>query len=458
MKIVDVAIIGAGTAGLNARRAALDAGASVAIFDPGPLGTTCARVGCMPSKLLIAAAERAHSAEGAHELGVHAEVRVDPVAVMERVRRMRDLFVSKTMQGIERAGAPIPAQVRFVGPTSLEADGERYDARAIVLATGSHPVIPGPWKSAGEALLTTDQIFELERLPESLLVVGAGVVGLELGQAMHRLGVRVRVLDIGGTLAGLHDPHLVEVLAGAVGMQLHLRHELQSVQPVDGGVRVRFLDEDGHPHDETWQHVLVAAGRAPRLDGLCLAAAGLEPLPAVDVETGRLGDHAVYLAGDVTGSRMILHEAAHEGFVAGANAARHPNAIRTERKTPLSVVFTDPQVAVVGHRGDLVGALDFAFQARAKVLAREAGRLEIYANVDGKLTGATVIGPDAEHLGHLIAWAVQAGFDVDRALDMPFYHPVVEEGLQAALRQLQQEIRKYRASATGHGQPQSRAH
>ncbi len=458
MKIVDVAIIGAGTAGLNARREALDAGASVAIFDPGPLGTTCARVGCMPSKLLIAAAERAHSAEGAHELGVHAEVRVDPVGVMERVRRMRDMFVSKTVQGIERGGTPIRAHARFVGPTALEADGERYEARAVVLATGSRPVVPGPWKAVGDALLTTDQIFELERLPESLLVVGAGVVGLELGQAMHRLGVRVRVLDIEGTLGGLHDPHLVKILSDAVGMQLHLRHELQSVEQVDGGVRVRFIDEAGHQHDETWQKVLVAAGRAPRTEGLCLAAAGLEPLPAADPETGRLGDHAVYLAGDVTGSRMILHEAAHEGSIAGANAARHPNVVRSPRKTPLSLVFTDPQVAVVGHRGDLVGALDFAFQARAKVLAREAGRLELYADVHGKLTGATVIGPDAEHIGHLVAWAVQAGLDVDQALDMPFYHPVIEEGLQATLRQLQEQVQKHRAAQSDAPQSQPQAH
>lgn len=447
MKSVDVAIVGAGSAGLNARRAALGAGAEVAIFDPGPLGTTCARVGCMPSKLLIAAAERAHSAEGAGPFGVHADVRVDPVAVMDRVRTMRDLFVSKTVQGIERGGAPISARARFVGPTTLEADGERYEARAIVLATGSRPVIPAPWRVAAEAVLTTDQIFELERLPESLLVVGAGVIGLELGQAMHRLGVRVRVLDIGGTLAGLGDPRHVEILAQSLGMSLNLRHELRSVEPNSAGVRVRFVDEEGLEHDEQWERVLVAAGRAPRLEGLDLAAAGLDPLPAVDPHTGRLGDHAVYLAGDVTGSRMILHEAAHEGSIAGANAARHPDAQSVRRKTPLALVFTDPQVAVVGRLGDAVGALDFAFQARAKVLGREAGRLEIYGDLDGKLTGATVIGPDAEHIGHLIAWAVQGGFSVKQALAMPFYHPVIEEGLQAALRDLQGELERQRASS-----------
>ena len=161
MKSVDVAIIGAGTAGLNARRSALDGGASVAIFDPGPLGTTCARVGCMPSKLLIAAADAAHAAARGRELGVHAEVRVDPVAVMERVRRLRDGFVSKTRQGIEHLGTPIAARARFVGPNTLEADGERYEAGAIVLATGSRPSIPRAWRAAAEALITNEQVLQL---------------------------------------------------------------------------------------------------------------------------------------------------------------------------------------------------------------------------------------------------------------------------------------------------------
>ena len=440
MKHVDVAIIGAGTAGLNARRAALAAGASVAIFDPGPLGTTCARVGCMPSKVLIAAAEHAHEARRAGDFGVRTEVAVDPVAVMERVQRMRNMFVSKTRGGIERLGAPIAARARFVGPNTLEADGERYEADAIVLATGSRPVIPGPWAAAGDALLTNEEVFELERLPESLLVIGAGAVGLELGQAMHRLGVRVSVLDVSGTLAGLDDPALVDVVRDSLGVDLHLRHTLLSVEPSPDGVRVRFRGEDGAEHDDTWQHVLVAAGRAPRLDGLDLAAAGLDPLPTIDARTGRLGNSAVYIAGDVTGDRMLLHEAAHEGVIAGANAARHPHAASSERKTPLAIVFTDPQIAVVGRRGSVRGTLDFAFQSRAKVLGREAGRIEISAEPDGRLTGATIIGPDAEHLGHLLAWAVQAGFTVEQALAMPFYHPVLEEGLQSALGDIARQL------------------
>ncbi len=436
---VDVAVIGAGTAGINARLAARRAGAEVALFDPGPLGTTCARVGCMPSKLLIAAAERAHEIAEAGTFGLEASVRVDPVAVMERVRRLRDGFVAKTVAGLERGGL-IRAAARFVGPLCIEAAGRRYEAGAVVLATGSRPVIPGPWRAAGEAVITTDQVFELPRLPRSMLVVGAGPIGLELGQAMQRLGVRVAVLDIAGTLAGLRDPAAAGLARELLGLDMHLRHELRSVERVAGGVRVRFVGEDGEERDDTWEIVLAAAGRAPRLEGLDLAAAGLDPLPPIDPVSGRLGDSRVFLAGDVTGDRPLMHEAAHEGATAGALAAGAAPPLY--RKVPLALIFTDPQIAVVGSRGPLLGAMDFAHQTRAMVLGRAAGRLEISALEDGTLSGATVIGPGAEHLGHLLAWAIQSGMSVEQALEMPFYHPTLEEAIQSALRRLLRQVKR----------------
>ncbi len=439
---VDVAIIGAGSAGLNARRAVIAAGASFEIFDPGPLGTTCARVGCMPSKLLIAAAEAAHDAHKAKVFGVHADVQVEPAEVMARVRRMRDGFVSHTREGIDAVGPVVAKQARFIGPTSLEAGGERYDVKSVVIATGSEPVIPRPWLEFEREVLTTDEVFELPELPSSLLVVGAGIIGLELGQAMHRLGVRVTVLDVSGALAGLSDPEHVEIMRAHLGVDLHLRHQLQSIQRSEEGLRVRFVGDDGAARDDTWERVLIAAGRSPRLKGLDLAAAGLDPLPEIDPLTGRLGDSAVFIAGDATGERMLLHEASYEGSVAGANAAMFPELSPQPRKTALGVVFTDPQIATVGERTAFVGTFDMTGQSRAKVMARNAGRIEVYANEDRRLTGATIIGPHAEHLGHLLAWAVEAGFDVDRALEMPFYHPVLEEGVRSALRDLSRHARR----------------
>ena len=439
---VDVALIGAGSAGVNARRAVMAAGKSLVVFDPGPLGTTCASVGCMPSKLLIAAADHKHAVDKAADFGVEASATVDPVAVMTRVRRLRDQFVAKTVKGIARVGTPIPAAAKFVGPNLLEADGKQYRVGATIIATGSVPITPGPWKAAADVILTNEQVFELERLPASLLVVGAGAIGLELGQAMHRLGVRVHVLDVSGLLGGLDDPAMIEVVRRSLGIAMDLKHTLDKIEMTDAGVRVQFTGEDGSKHDDVWQYVLMAAGRAPRTAGLDLAAAGLDPLPPIDPATGRVGNSAVYMAGDVTGSKMILHEAAHEGVIAGTNAALHPEQAPEARKTPLGVVFTDPQIARVGERGEVAMSFDFANQSRAKVLGRNVGRMEIYANKDGTLTGALIVGPDAEHLAHLMAWIVQAGFDVDKAVTMPVYHPVLEEALQATFRRLKSKLKK----------------
>ena len=461
---VDVAILGAGTAGLNAWKSATAAGASAVMIDPGPLGTTCARVGCMPSKLLIAAAEAADGVERAEEFGVRAgPVSIDPRAVMARVRKMRDLFVSKTVaRGTGRAreaGALIEGAARIVGRHAIEVGDQRIDARSIVLATGSRPWIPPPWRGLGDRGLTNDDLFELEQLPSSVLVIGAGAIGLELGQALSRLGVRVAILDVVGRLGALDDPEVHDVGLGLFRreLEIHLRHELKLVELVDGGVRVRFVGEDGQPREAVWERILVAAGRRANVDELGLGTIGLDPLPAPDPRTGQVGDSDVFVAGDASGSRMLLHEAAHEGRIAGSNATRHAAGrapLEHQRKTPLALVFSDPQIALVGlnhasldPESHAVGGQDFAFQSRAKVLGRDAGRLHVYAEITtGKLVGGAMVGPDAEHLGHLLAWAIEAGMTVQQAIEMPFYHPVLEEGFEGALRDLAAKVADRRAA------------
>lgn len=448
---VDVAVVGAGTAGLNAWKGASSAGAKTVLIDPGPLGTTCARVGCMPSKLLIAAAEIAHDASRASEFGVRIPtIEVDPVAVMERLRRMRDLFVNKTKKGIEaiqKRGGLLDARARIASAHTLElSDGRRVQAKQIVLATGSRPWIPPAYRDLGDRLLTNDEVFELPRIPESLLVVGAGAIGVELGQAFHRLGARVTVLELGDRIAGIED----EKVAAAARkifkseIEMHLHHELHSVKSVGGEVEICFIGDDGVEDEQQFEYVLIATGRRPALSSLGLANAGLDPLPPINPRTMQIGDSHFFVAGDVSGDRMILHEGAHDGRVAGRNAARYPEIEEAPRLTPLAIVFSDPQIATVGMRASeydeskhIVGELDFRFQSRAKVIARDAGLMRVYADKkDGKLLGATILGPEAEHLGHTLAWAVQQGLDAADVLELPFYHPVLEEGLQGLLRDI----------------------
>ncbi|MBW2315365.1 MAG: dihydrolipoyl dehydrogenase [Deltaproteobacteria bacterium] len=456
---VDVAVIGAGTAGLNARSAAAKAGASTVLIEGGTHGTTCARVGCMPSKLLIAAAEAAHGVADAGRFGIEVSgpVRVDGPAVLERVRRERDRFVGFVLDSVERIPREgrLDGHARFVGPTSLEVEGHgRVDTRAVVLATGSSPFIPPALDAIREHVLVNDDVFELPDLPESLAVVGAGVIALELGQAFARLGVRVSIFARSQNFAGLTDPAVRESAAVVLGCELtiHRSVAIEVSGDPEAGFRVRWRTPDGAAGEESYQHVLAAAGRKANLAGLGLERAGLaldaRGRLAHDPATLQVGSAPVFLAGDVTAEKAILHEAADEGRLAGANAAHFPKLESPARRAPLSIAFTEPQIAGVGARfadldlaGARVGAVDYADQGRARVMGRNAGVVRIYGECgSGVLLGAEMVGPRVEHTAHLLAWAIQSGLTVDEALARPFYHPVIEEGIQTALRNLAAEL------------------
>lgn len=463
---VDVAILGAGTAGLTARRAAEKEGADALMIDPGPYGTTCARVGCMPSKLLIAAADTAWHAKHAGVFGIDTDVNIDGRRVMQRVQTERNRFVGGVLNAIDKhlsAGRLISGRARFLEPQILQIDDHtRVEARSVVIATGSSPWIPPPFRELGDVLIGNDQIFELEHLPESMLVVGAGVIGLELGQAMHRLGVRVCIASRGGFIGPFQDPKMKATATELFGreLDLHLNYELHEIERIDDGARVHFTDSSGRERTETYQYVFVSTGRRPNVQTLDLDKADI-PLnehgnPLHDDHTMQVCDSHVFLAGDVCGHRPLLHEAAEEGRIAGRNAALYPNVLAQPRTTMLTVAFTDPQIAVIGTQwsdrqcsDSRVGDFDFRNQGRARVMNRAAGRVRIYGEAGtGKLLGAEMLGPDAEHTAHLLAWAIQQGLTVSDALSMPFYHPVIEEGIRTALRDLQARLHIARPMGT----------
>jgi dihydrolipoamide dehydrogenase len=466
---VDVAVIGAGTAGLNARRAAEKAGAHAVAIDPGPLGTTCARVGCMPSKLLIAAAEAAHAVREARHFGVHAgEPRVVPGEVMGRVRRERDRFVGFLLaeaRTLSERGLLIDGRARFVEPNLLAVGDElRVRARkAVVVAVGSAVRSPPVLARLGSSrVIDSDRVFEIEAIPERLLVVGAGPIGVELGQAMARLGARVTVLCSDAKVAGIRDPAVLASAKSALARELtlHTRSTLEAAEERADGVWVRYRGEDGEVSEGTWPLVLAATGRAPRLQGLELERAGVQlddkgRPREFDAATLQCGEAPVFVAGDASGLRPLLHEAIDDGQIAGRNAAAFPAVLPGERRTPLAIVFTDPQVAFVGRRYDSldlatcsIGQVDFGDQGRARVMAKNHGLLRVYGSpATGALLGAELVAPAGEHLAHLLAWAIQSELTVEEALRRPFYHPVVEEGLRTALLDLRSQM----SAKTGSG-------
>ncbi len=460
----DVVIIGAGSAGLAALREVSKHTQNFLLVNDGPWGTTCARVGCMPSKVLIEAANAYHRRHAFAQFGIDgaAALTLDLPATLRRVRALRDHYVSSTLQATEALGArAVSARATLLGPGRLDIDGHTVGARAIVLAPGSSPVVPAAWRAFGERLLTTDTLFEQETLPGRIAVIGLGAIGVEMAQALARLGLEVSGFGR-GRFAGLSDE---KVSAGATALlgaefALHLDATAELSATADGALRVR-----AGTLEVTVDAVLAALGRRPNLAGLGLETLGItldgRGIPAVDPATLQIGTLPVFLAGDANGARALLHEAVDEGHIAGRNAlrlARGEPALCYQRRTPLAIVFSEPNIAMIGARrtelapGSFIeGEIDFARQGRARAAQRNHGLLRLYADPgDGRLFGAELCAPAGEHLAHLLALAIDRALTVQELLHLPFYHPVLEEGLRSALRALAAQL-PVRAESDLHG-------
>lgn len=459
---VDVAVIGAGTAGITAYRAARAQGARTVLIEDGPYGTTCARVGCMPSKLLIAASEAAHMLHAASGFGVHAgEVRIDGRAVMDRVKRERDRFVGFVIEGIDRMPPEdkLRGRARFTGPHTLVVDDHtEVEAARVVLATGSTPALL-PQLAGVPGVVTSDDVFYWDDLPQSVAVIGSGVIGLELGQALRRLGVRVSVYARGGSVAQLSDPEVLRSASRVLSeeLDLHFQTEVVRAEPQEGEVALTIRDAGGKETTSRFQYVLVATGRTPNVNGIGLEhtgiALGANGVPTFDPRTMQCGSSHVFIAGDANSERPVLPEAADHGKIAGDNAGRYPDVRPGLRRAPLTIAFTEPNIATLGASYKSlcapgkpkfgVGEVSFANQGRSRVMLQNRGMLRVYGEYGtGRFLGAEMIGPRAEHLAHLLAWAVQSRMTVEQMLEMPFYHPVIEEGVRTALRDLAASLAK----------------
>ena len=453
---LDTIIIGAGTAGLAALREVRKRTDRFLIVNEGPWGTTCARVGCMPSKALIEAANAFQRRHALREFGIHGAegLTADIPAVLQRVRKLRDDFVAGALKATEGLGAAsISGRATLLSPGTVDIDGTIHTARSIIIATGSRPRLPDEWLAFGDRMLTTDTLFEQPTLGPRIAVIGMGPLGAEIAQALARLGLQVAAFATSDKLGGLTDDAINADLLALLKkeMVLHVGEPAQ-LREVPGGIEV-----SSGINRVVVDHVIAAMGRVPNIDAMGLETLGVpldeHGLPQIDRQTMQVGDLRVFMAGDVDTHAPLLHEAADDGHIAGMNAlAEAPTPF--QRRTPLSIVFTDPQIAVVGpKRADMdpattiVGTVRFDNQGRAVAAQRNQGRLCVYAHrATGKLLGAEMCAPEGEHLAHLLALAVQQQLTVHDVLGMPIYHPVLEEGLRSALRDAARQLDVERAS------------
>ena len=444
---VDVAVIGAGTAGLAAYHAAKAAGASVVLIEGGDYGTTCARVGCMPSKLLIAAADAAHGIGQAAEFGIHIDggIRIDGCEVMARVRRERDRFVGFVLDDVNDMpdAERLRGAARFLDDHTLSVAGQpQVKAKGIVIATGSSATPLDSYPGLGDRLIVSDDVFDWLDLPKAMAVIGPGIIGLELGQALHRLGVRVVVLGRGGRVGPISDPQIRAYAIAAFNAEFTLEPDakITAMQREGDLVSLSHTGPELMKQTEIFDYVLAATGRTPNVKGIGLDQTTLtlddKGLPSFDPLTTRTlnaeGTSPVFIAGDASNFIPLLHEAADEGRIAGENAARlalGQPVIPGLRRAALGVVFTDPQIAIVGggfHKlepsGFATGQASFEDQGRARILLKNKGLLNVYGDLaSGRFLGAEMLAPAAEHLAHLLAWALQNQMTVAQMLDLPFY-------------------------------------
>lgn len=447
----DVAIIGAGSAGLYALREVRRAKRSFVLINQGPLGTTCARVGCMPSKVALHAGRLWSDRQLLAHIGGGKldSLSFDRDQAWAHVRSLRDQFAgSGSKKAREAAGEwLLEGHARFIAPTVVEVSNEDkrqiVQAGAVIIATGSRPVVPEWLQSLGSRLITTDQLFELTSLPDRLGVLGLGAIGLEMGLAMSRLGVAVTGADVAGTLAGIADPQVAERALQIFGSEMDLwLGAAANPSLTDEGVQMQAGDKQSNV-----DLLLAALGRRPNVDQLNLAEAGVpldkRGLPLFDPATMQIGNLQVFIAGDANATRPLMHEAVTEGAIAGYNAARGLQ-VRFKRSVPLGIAFSDPDIVTVGARFSeldqdriVVGMASGESNGRARILGAEQSLLRIYADArDGRLLGAAMVATGGEHLAHLLAWAIQRGETVQSLLELPFYHPVIEEMLQTALQDL----------------------
>ena len=447
---VSVAIVGAGTAGLAALREVRDRTSDFVLINGGPYGTTCARVGCMPSKTLIAAANAFHARTKLDEFGIRGADRLvaDIPAVLHRIRSLRDHFVAGVLRATEDLGdRSIAGYARLDGPGRLIVGDRVIHARQIILAPGSSPIVPKPWHALGNRILTSDTLFDQIDLPPRIGVVGLGPLGIEMAQALARLGIEVHGFDAVEQVAGISDEKVSAAVRDIFANEfaVHLGAEVELAE-VDDSVEIRWNDRS-----VVVDKVIVAVGRRPNLEGLGLETLGVPldetGMPEVDPSTMRIPGTSVLLAGDANGDRPLLHEAADEGNIAGLNATSD-EPIRLTRRTPLSIVFCDPEIASVGQMAKdldpettLIGEMSFVNQSRARIMQENRGLLRLYATrQEGRLLGAEMAVPAAEHMAHLLALAIGQELTVHDLLRMPYYHPTLEEGFRTALRTIARQL------------------
>jgi len=450
----DVAVIGAGPGGYVAAIRAGQLGLDVTLVEKDAYGGTCLNYGCIPSKAMITASDVAHEAGNAEEMGVYADPEVD---VAEMVG-WKDGVVDQLTGGVEKLCKAngvnlVEGRAEFAGNDKLRVvhggDGqgsETIEYEHAIVATGSRPIeLPG-FEFDSERVLDSRAALAMDDLPESMVVVGAGYIGMELSTVLAKLGVDVTVVEMLDSVLPTYPDDLAKPVkdrAEELGIDFEFGLGADSWEETDDGIVVTAADEDGETTDFETDKVLVAVGRQPVTDTLNLEEIGLEPNDDGRLETdheARTDVDNVFAIGDVAPGPMLAHKASKEGEVAAEVIAGEPAAL--DYMAVPAAVFTDPEIATVGLGEEeareqgyepAVGKFPFNASGRALTTGDPEGFVRVVADEDsGFILGAQIVGPEASELIAELGLAVEMGATLEDVASTIHTHPTLAEATKEA--------------------------
>jgi dihydrolipoamide dehydrogenase len=449
----DIVIIGAGPGGYVCAIRAAQLGARVVCIEKkaSEWGGVCLNWGCIPTKAMIASVERLHAAKQAKKLGILVgDIGYDFGKIMDR----KNKIVSALRGGVESLLKSNNVRrtlgtAKITGKNSVEVtadDGSRetITTKNIIIATGSEPIIPPVPGLEGENIWTSNDAVNAPRVPASMLIIGAGAVGLEFSYVFNGLGAKCTVVEMMQEALPPGDKEMAAELRKSLtrqGIQFHLSTKVTKVERIDGLLRATISGEKG---DQTidCEVILVGAGRRPRTENL-----GLEEL---GIEATRRGitvdDHmqtnvpGIFAIGDVTGKLALAHVASHQGIVAAENAMGH-SAIMEYRAIP-SPVFTEPEMAWVGMTEQeakdagydvMIGRFPFRPLGKAMAIDQQEGSVKVVAESKyGEVLGVHIVGPHASDLIHEAVMAIKLEATVEELMTMVHAHPTLAEAILEA--------------------------
>lgn len=447
----DAVIIGSGQAGGPLSTALVHAGRRTALIEREHIGGTCINEGCTPTKTMIASGRVAYLVRRAAEYGVEtSSPAIAMVAIRERKRAIVKEFRAGSTVAIESGGVDIiRGEARFVAPHRLEVrepNGETrvIEAETIVIDTGGRPAVPPLPGLDSVPHLNSTTIMELDQVPEHLLVLGGGYIGLEFGQLFRRLGSQVTIVEFGPRLLAREDDDIAEAVTGILredGITIQVQTKVERVEAAgDGRIRLSAQAPNG-PCVLEGSHLLVAAGRTPNTDRLNLDAAGVKTdahgyIQVNDrLETSVPG---VYATGDVAGSPAFTHISYDDFRIVRANLLEGGNRSRADRLVPYTM-FIDPQLGRVGlseqearqqGRAIKIAKIPMTHVARALEVDESRGLMKAVVDADtGQILGCAVLGIEGGEIMAMIEIAMMGRLPYTKLRDGIFAHPTLAESL-----------------------------